>query len=147
MILKRRSKLITLGVRPQNMDPDSGGEQSPPWSNWEGDDYNRRTKTSTLRGGQADSPDAIRKLQGLDVCVHLCMDAPILYLCSFYYGDGNRRLVATEAGAEVCTEEIHLHEFLEDFPTSSIKECVANVHCSSPSLALNREMVESDIPS
>ena len=86
---------------------------------------------NNLRGREGleefDPKDVQREL-GANACDAVCVNSPQDFVCSFMCKKKGRRLAAE--GISVCTEEIHLREFMEDFPTNSIDECVASVFCT-----------------
>ena len=119
---------------------DSGTDSSHSEWTWGHHDKGvRRAQDSTLRSEQfyqaledLDIPEEqVHRHLSSGLCNTICLDTPTLYICSFYCGLRRRRRLntAVDPKVEVCTEEIHLHTVLADFPTESISECVNGVRC------------------
>lgn len=91
-------------------------------------------KEGSQRGSEEieefDPEHAYHRELGPKVCKTACIRNPQLYVCSFMCGSRRKRRLAQSDEENICTEEIHLRTFLEEFPTRSIEECVANVACT-----------------
>ena len=96
---------------------------------------NLRGREREARASQPEAPElgehqGERELFFGNACSNACINAPQSFVCVFYCGGRRRRLDNNQGDTQVCTQQIHLREFLRDYPTTTIDECIAKVACT-----------------